>query len=449
MGDTFAHGRLTNPPHQHWEHFETFHVFHRPTYQGKYPPGQGIALAIGQVLFDLPLAGVWISLAFACGAVCWMLLAFFPARWAFLGALAVGLNNAILFRWGQGYWGGAVALLGGALFIGGLFRLRKELRLGNTLIMGLGMVILSISRPFEGLIVVLCSVVLILYAMVHWIRAGRTMKLLTVFLFPIVAISVIGAGWQMYYNYRLTDDPLTLPYKNYRVQGKARSTNPEIKKYKGSPKIKKQVKIHRIWVFFFGPALSLALLGLWRDWKRPETIFAIVVSLLAVAVSVRKTSAWPHYLAPVVPLFIYLVMRGFWALHTIEIKKIRFGYYLSIGILTWFFLSSSHKLYRILDKGPYFSTSRIRWEIIRFLTKAEGRDLVFVRYKKRHNVHEEWVYNRADIDGSEIVWARELSPQRNRLLRKYFHDRRMWLVLADRHPVQLVAYPEAESENER
>src|SRR6185436_20320730 len=40
-GETFAHGRLTNPKHALWEFFETVYVIHDPTYQSKYPPGQG------------------------------------------------------------------------------------------------------------------------------------------------------------------------------------------------------------------------------------------------------------------------------------------------------------------------------------------------------------------------------------------------------------------------
>src|SRR5262249_396048 len=77
------------------------------------------------------------------------------------------------------------------------------------------------------------------------------------------------------------------------------------------------------------------------------------------------------------------------------------------------------------------------------LNAIPGLHLAIVRYAARRNVHSEWVYNSADIDGSKIVWAREIPGRDIQPLLDYFHERQLWLVEPDQSPPQLLPYSEA------
>src|SRR5689334_23736332 len=92
--ETFAAGRLTNPPHPMAEYFQTFHVLQQPTYASKYPPAQGLALALGIKLAGTPIVGVWLSFALMCAAIYWTLRAWVGPRWALAGALAFATRLA-------------------------------------------------------------------------------------------------------------------------------------------------------------------------------------------------------------------------------------------------------------------------------------------------------------------------------------------------------------------
>jgi hypothetical protein len=64
-----------------------------------------------------------------------------------------------------------------------------------------------------------------------------------------------------------------------------------------------------------------------------------------------------------------------------------------------------------------------------------------VHYAHDHPVNQEWVYNGADLAGSKIIWAREVSDSSDRQLLDYYKDRHAWLVQADLAPQQIVPYP--------
>jgi hypothetical protein len=80
--DTFAHGRLANPPHPRWPSLETFHVNQQPVYVSMYLPGWGLVLAAGQVLLGHPWMAVWGSALGMVLAAYWAALGWMPRAWA-------------------------------------------------------------------------------------------------------------------------------------------------------------------------------------------------------------------------------------------------------------------------------------------------------------------------------------------------------------------------------
>jgi hypothetical protein len=69
-----------------------------------------------------------------------------------------------------------------------------------------------------------------------------------------------------------------------------------------------------------------------------------------------------------------------------------------------------------------------REAVLKRLENESGKQLVMVKYGPRHSVHEEFVFNDADIDSSRIVWARAMSGGKDAELLAYYPNRRAWLL---------------------
>jgi hypothetical protein len=467
--DTFAHGRLTNPTHPMWAHFESFHIIQQPTYASVYPPAQGLMLAVGQVLVGHPITGVWISIGLACAAIYWMLLAWLRPKWALLGGLLAALHPGILITWGQSYWGGAVAVIGGALVFGALRRIMLQPRLRDALLMGLGLAVLANSRPYEGFVVSLPVVVALLIWFVG--KCGPPVRVsIGRIVLPIFVVLTLTAGAMGYYNLRVTGDPLRLPrllaYETYGMApvflwqnprpeptyrhkvmwdfyvGRELSSN--VRKY-SVPNVSMVVvkKFKRLWQFYLGLVLTAPLVALpWvlrNRWMR----FALSTCGVFMAAFLLHRWAFPHYAAPIAGLVFALVLQAMRHVHLWHWRGRPTGRFIVRAIpvicAAWFVLSLAQKI-RV---NPAHAWSLQRARMLAELKKDGERHLVIVRYGPEHSPGKEWVYNEANIDVAKVVWAREMDPAQNRRLLEYFQDRRAWLleVIRDDSPLTLVLYP--------
>jgi hypothetical protein len=458
--DTFTSGRLTNPTHPMWVHFESMHIIHQPTYTSKYPPGQGLALAVGQVLSGRPIVGVWLSMGLACAAVTWMLQAWLPPWWALLGGLLMVVRMGIFGYWSQTYWGGAVAAIGGALVWGAVRRVVSRPRVREALLLGLGLAILANSRPFEGLLVSLPAAGVLLVWTVRRTGPDVRVALRSVWV-PVLIVLLLTAGMMGGYNLRVTGDPLRLPYL---VHEEAYYTAPLFlwQRPRPEPPYRHQVlrdfhreqaqaymhqrslagfvavkatRFRELWQFYLGPALTLPLIFLpWvlKDrWMRLVllTSGAVAVGLLA------EVANFLHYSAPMTGLLFALVLQSMRHLRVWRWRGRPIGRFVIWGIVVICVVLAPQ------NRGKLKGWNLLRAGILARLEESGDRHLVIVRYWTSHHPQSEWVYNKAEIDGAKVVWAREMDAAQNRKLLEYFKDRRVWLLEAAARPPRLTPYP--------
>jgi hypothetical protein len=461
LADTLRHLRFANPPHPLSQFFEAVFILQHPTYASIYPPGQGIALALGRMLFGNYWAGVLAGGAAFAALTYWMLRAWIAPIWAFAGGLLAVIEFGSLSPWMNSYWGGFVSACAGCLVFGSLPRRPSR---SSGLLLGLGLALQLLTRPFEFLILLLCAGA---YA-ARWMRPKhwRTLVYAAPPLVPAVLLLLLQ-------NKSVTGSWLTMPYQLSQYQYGVPTTftfqpnpvphNPLTPEQESD--YRAQAAIHgyhaetpsRFFLrlldrlpyacFFLLPPLLLALIFLIRIRERQLLYLLATLSLFFLATNFYPYF-FPHYIAATACLFFLLAV---YALQSLQNRNALAAALILALCFTHFLfwygihLSNNPALLAATTYEPFDYVNHDdpegRRAVAHQLANTPGDQLVFVRYAPQHRFRE-WIANAADIDRARVVWALDLGSDENQKLEHYYSSRKKWLLEPDQRPPRLMPYPE-------
>ena len=455
--DTFSLGRVVNPAQPLWQFFEAPQLVVQPAMFSKYPPAQGMMLAVGQVLFGHPWYGVVLSSGLLCAACYWMLLAAGPRRWALWGALVPAGHLALSTYWMNSYWGGNVAAAAGALMIGAVLRLRRRPEARWAMVFVGAWTVLAASRPYEGAVLLGAPLAI---ALIIKVRMHRNVWLAG------AAVGAFGGVLLAGYNIALTGSPVKLPYAVYYEQY---SYVPNFAFLSMGPKPayrqdlieSAMVYDERVYRTLHGPG-RLARLG--GEWMKTWPILSPLLLLAALALLAGRLVGWcrtrwfvallgfgfvcmnfgtfqfTHYFAPFVPLLFLLtafalrtLMRGRWAQVAL--------FALVVGSVA----ESARAVYSEIRYPEAPLLSSLRPAVVKALEETIEDHLIFVRDIQpvgASSLRPSWLYNPADLISARVIWAADRGAAENQNLISMYPERRVWR-LAIEQPLILRPYGSA------
>ncbi len=470
IADTLRHLRLANPAHALPQFFETYFALQQPTYSSIFPIGPGIWIAVGWTLFGHPWAGVALSEAALCAACFWMLRAWTTPLWAFAGGLLAVIELGPMNQWMNSYWGGSVAAFSGCLVFGAAVRLRRAPIRRDALLLGAGLGLHVLARPFESIFLFEAAALILAPALP---RLVRPLRFTVLALLPAVALlaahnqAVTGSWTTLSYQLSqyqygvpasLTFQSMPAPHRaltpeqqlDYDAQAAVHGPLPDtISRYLA--RLAGRVRFYR---FFFLAPLYVALPFFLVTLRQPLNALAASAIMLFAFGSNFYPYFYPHYIAALTPVFVFVTVASLERLSRVHLRGFPSGAEAARLLL---FLAAAHFVFWYgihLFERPAFA-GLIRYEtwdaieegdplarraVLARLNAVPGPHLVFVHYTAGPRFHE-WVHNAADIDASRIVWARDLREDANKALLAYYPHRHAWLLYPDLQPVSLVPYP--------
>jgi len=292
-------------------------------------------------------------------------------------------------------------------------------------------------------------------------------------------------GLMGYYFWRVTGNPFCLPYQvnmatyhlvyfPWQKLRPAAEYHHEVMRefYQGAPNVGQYNLAHRhplgtlllkplpFWLFYLGPALTLPF-GAWLTIKSRGRLrcpisgksrFLLLVcgtTFIGLGLPIYLPPA--HYSAALTAAVFALALQAMRSMQLWRPEGRPAGRFLvrAVPVICLALLpvrAAAQLLHIPLPPTvvhTWYSTdfhNLDRARVLAQLRAEPGRHLAIVRYRPDHEMLEEWVYNEADIDGSSVVWARDMGAAKNQELIDYYKDRRLWLIEPDEKPVRVTPY---------
>jgi hypothetical protein len=395
-----------------------------------------------------------------------MLRGWVAPGWALAGGLLAVAEFGPLNEWMNIYWGGAVSAAAGCLVFGALPRLRGAATRRNAALLGVGLGIHLLTRPFESIFLWIAAAAFLLP---EWRRLAR--------LAPIAALAVLPAlALMLFHAHAVTGSWTTIPYAESRYQYGVPTTftfqpvpvphnqltTQQRLTYEG------QAAVHgdepdtvgrfasrwatrlRFYRFFLLAPLYLALPFFLLRLREPRFVWVAATILLFTLGTTFYPYFFPQYVAAIACLLLLAAIAGLERLSRISPEGARVLLCLAAAHFLFFY-----GIHAMGNDRVFLSMARFEsWDFVNFgdpegraavnrqLAEIPGKKLVFVRYGPEHQFHE-WLHNAAEIDRAPVVMALDLGSD-NEMLRKYYPDRSVWLLEPDAKPVRLAPYKDSD-----
>ncbi len=365
------------------------------------------------------------------------------------------------------YWGGAVSACAGCLVFGALPRLRQSYRRRDAALLGLGLALQLLTRPYESIFLALSVLLFFLPDVRRFTELARPAIVAAIVVLPAITLMLVQnrqatGSWTTLpymlsrYQYGVpttfTIQPIPLPHRSltheqqldYDAQSEAHGAGTDTfasywARWAG------RIRFYR---FFLLPPLFLTLLAFLPALREYRFGWAALTILIFSLGTNFYPYFYSHYIAALTCLFVLISVAGLERLSRWSRLSSHILIFLCAAhFIFWYGLHASRDAELIAAMTPYET-----WDAINYgdpqgrvaiqgkLDAVPGQQLIFVRYWPQHQF-QEWVHNAADIDHAQTIWARDLGPDENQKLLRYYPQRTAWLLEPDAHPPRLSRYP--------